>query len=207
YANGHGPGKAGVYLQIGWLDTTWRPSENAPSSARNQAYQRWVKENPTTGPYLQWIETSDTRADFTATATITKADLDAIARSGATLAVFTVGAGGTIQADNELAVPISFYDTTPSLAVSQTDDLDPAGATITVTGKNYNPDYSYARGVPGFYAQVGWLDANWRPSAGADSSNRSHAYSAWVQGVNSTSPYLAWSINDYGLADFSWTLD
>src|SRR5690606_37893534 len=89
YANGHGPGKAGVYLQIGWLDTTWRPSENASSSARNQAYQRCVKENPTTGPYLQWTGTSDTLADFTATATITKADLDAIARSGATLAVFT----------------------------------------------------------------------------------------------------------------------
>ncbi|RQP13058.1 MAG: hypothetical protein EAS51_00750 [Microbacteriaceae bacterium] len=108
YANGHGGGKAGVYLQIGWLDSTWRPSEGAPSSARNQAFQRWVKENPTAGLYHQWVETSGTRADFSITTTITKAQLDAIKRDGATLAVFTVGAGGVVQADNEHAVPITF---------------------------------------------------------------------------------------------------
>ncbi len=108
YANTHGGGKAGVYLQIGWLDSTWRPSQGAPTSTRNQAFQRWVKENPTAGLYHQWTETSATRADFTITTTITKAQLDAIARDGATLAVFTIGAGGAVQAENELAVPISF---------------------------------------------------------------------------------------------------
>jgi len=211
YANAHGRGKAGVYVQIGWLDSTWRPSAGAPSSARNNAYQRWVKEDPTAGLYLQWTETSSTRADFSWTVTIDKATLDAKTRAGATLAVFTVGAGGAVQADNELAVPIAFHDTTTKLAVSQTTGLDPAGATITVTGTNYDPSAVGLHGpsagqAAGVYAQIGWLDTNWRPSQGADSGTRSNAYTAWVQGTNETAPYLRWTINPYGLADFSWTV-
>jgi len=211
YANRHGAGKAGVYVQIGWLDSAWRPSAGAPSSARNNAYQRWVKEDPTAGLYLQWTETSSTRADFSWTVTIDKATLDAKTRAGATLAVFTVGAGGAVQADNELAVPIAFHDTTTKLAVSQTTGLDPAGATITVTGTNYDPSAVGLHGpsagqAAGVYAQIGWLDTNWRPSQGADSGTRSNAYTAWVQGTNETAPYLRWTINPYGLADFSWTV-
>src|SRR5690606_17402434 len=108
YANRHGGGKAGVYVQIGWIDDTWRPSEGADASTRNNAYQRWVKENPTAGLYLQWTETGPDRADFSWTVEIDKATLDAKARTGATLAVFTSGAGGTTQPENELAVPLSF---------------------------------------------------------------------------------------------------
>lgn len=113
YANRHGGGKAGVYVQIGWIDDTWRPSEGADASTRNNAYQRWVKENPTAGLYLQWTETGPDRADFSWTVEIDKATLDAKARTGATLAVFTSGAGGTTQPENELAVPLSFAVPTP----------------------------------------------------------------------------------------------
>lgn len=211
FANGHGPGKAGVYVQIGWLDATWRPSQGAPSGARNNAYQRWVKENPTAGLYLQWTETGDDRADFSWTVEIDKAALDAKARAGATLAVFTVGAGGTVQAANELAVPIAFADTTTGLTVSQTAELDPAGTSVTVTGTNYDASalglYGPTAGQSaGVYAQIGWLDDDWRPSAGAASASRSNAYTVWVQGASETPPYLKWTINDYGLADFSWTV-
>jgi hypothetical protein len=198
---------AGVYAQIGWLDSTWRPSQGAGSGARSNAYSVWAQGNSDTAPYLKWTVNDYGLADFNWTVTIDAATLEDVSRPGASLAVFTVGAGGVVQADNELSVPIAFADTTPSLTVSQTSDLDPAGVTITVTGKNYNPDYSYARGVPGFYAQVGWLDANWRPSQGAESGSRSNAYSAWVQGANETAPYVKWSVNAYGLADFTWTVD
>lgn len=113
YANRHGTGKAGVYLQIGWIDDTWRPSEGADSSTRNNAYQRWVKENPTSGLYLQWTENGDT-ADFSWTVEIDQTTLDAKTRDGATLAVFTTGAGGTTQPENELAVPITFATPAPN---------------------------------------------------------------------------------------------
>lgn len=125
YANRHGTGKAGVYLQIGWIDDTWRPSEDAPASTRNNAYQRWVKENPTAGLYLQWTETGTNSADFTWTVDIDKDTLDAKTRDGATLAVFTTGAGGTTQPENELAVPITFA--TPTTG-GETPTVPPAPA-------------------------------------------------------------------------------
>ena len=99
---------AGFYIQIGWIDENWRPSEGAPSSSRSNAYTVWVQENLTTDGYLAWTRTSDTTADFTWTVDIDKATLDTKTRDGATLAVFTVGAGGPKQAANELAIPISF---------------------------------------------------------------------------------------------------
>jgi hypothetical protein len=198
---------AGVYAQIGWLDSTWRPSQGAASGNRSNAYSVWVQGNSDTAPYLAWSIDENGRADFTWTVTIDKRTLDNVARAGATLAVFTIGAGGVVQAANELAVPISFADTTPTLVVSPTSNLDPAGDTLTVTGTNFDPDFLTTRGtVPGFYAQVGWIDEEWRPSAGAGSASRSNAYSAWVQGANDTSPYVKWTINDHGLADFSWTV-
>ncbi|WP_168200375.1 HtaA domain-containing protein [Protaetiibacter larvae] len=197
---------AGFYAQVGWIDSTWRPSEGAVSGNRSNAYSAWVQDVNTAAPYLKWTENAYGSVDFSWTISITKAALDAKSRAGATLAVFTVGAGGVVQAGNELAVPIAFYDTTTTLTVDATSGLDPAGATITVTGKNYNPDYTARGSAAGFYAQVGWIDSTWRPSQGAVSGNRSNAYSAWVQGINETAPYLKWTENAYGTVDFSWTI-
>ena len=208
YANRHGTGKAGVYLQIGWIDDTWRPSEGADSSTRNNAYQRWVKENPTSGLYLQWTENGDT-ADFSWTVEIDQATLDAKTRDGATLAVFTTGAGGTTQPENELAVPITFATpTTPSLEVSQTTGLDPEGATITITGTDYTTGYAnrHGTGKAGVYLQIGWIDDTWRPSEGADSSTRNNAYQRWVKENPTSGLYLQWTENG-DTADFSWTVE
>jgi len=206
--------KAGFYVQVGYLDATWRPSEGAKSANRSNAYSRWVQGINTEEPYLIWTDNGDGTADFEWTLTIDKLTLNEKARAGAQLAVFTTGAGVT-QADNEIAIPISF-STEQVLNVSVTDDLDPAGAEITITGYNYDstslaPSYY---GLPegakaGFYVQVGYLDATWRPSEGAKSANRSNAYSRWVQGINAEEPYLMWSqnaANGGDLADFTWTL-
>ncbi|WP_217614497.1 HtaA domain-containing protein [Cellulomonas sp. GbtcB1] len=99
---------AGFYAQVGWLASTWRPSEGAATSARTNAYSAWVQGVSETSPYLKWTLAADGTAGFTWTVMVDKETLDAKALAGGTLAVFTTGAGGTTQAGNERAVPIAF---------------------------------------------------------------------------------------------------
>ena len=204
---------AGFYAQIGWIDSSWRPSQGAASSARSNAYSVWVQATQTAAPYLKWTTNADGTANFSWTVTIDKATLDAKSREGATLALFTTGAGGAVQAINELAVPLAFAvpAPVPSLTVTPSTDLDADGATVTVEGTNFDTSakalYGPSAGSPaGFYAQIGWLDASWRPSEGAASAARSNAYSAWVQSTQTAAPYLKWTTNADGTANFSWTV-
>jgi LPXTG-motif cell wall-anchored protein len=146
---------AGFYAQIGWVDSSWRPSEGAPSAARSNAYSAWVQATQTVSPYLKWTTNADGTANFSWTVTIDKATLDAKSRTGATLAVFTTGAGGVVQAINELAVPIAFAATpvepevpvepeipaepeVPAITVTPATNLDPSKTNVlTITGDNY----------------------------------------------------------------------
>ena len=102
--------KAGFYVQIGWIDENWRPSEGAPSSARSNAYSVWVQDTNGDDPYMLWEEAEDGTASFTWEIEIDKATLDEKQREGAQLAVFTTPAGGTQQPMNETMIPISFAD-------------------------------------------------------------------------------------------------
>ncbi|GAA5034249.1 hypothetical protein GCM10025738_18550 [Microbacterium fluvii] len=202
-------GKAGVYIQVGWLTDAWRPSEGAASSARSNAYSTWVADAANTAAPTKWVDNGDGTADFTWTVTIDKATLEAKKLDGSTLSVFTVGAGGVVQAINETSVEISFVE--PKLTVSKTSGLNPDSATITVTGTGYSTAgkglYGPTAGQPaGVYAQIGWLAETWQPSKGAASSARTNAYSAWVQGTQTASPYLKWTDNGDGTADFTWTV-
>ncbi|MBD3781051.1 MAG: HtaA domain-containing protein [Micrococcales bacterium] len=131
---------------------------------------------------------------------------------------FTLPAGaaldgcGTPPVDPEPEPEPEPEPATPTLRVSQTEGLDPDGATITVTGEGYDtsalgthpPVLNQPAGV---YAQIGWLAESWRPSEGAPSSARSNAYTRWVQGVNDTPPYLRWTVQPDGTADFTWTVE
>jgi hypothetical protein len=133
FANTHGVGEAGVYAQIGYLDADWRPSAGAPAEARSTAYTKWVKESAADERYLAWTDNGDGTADFAWTVTVDKATLDAVARAGATLAVFTVGAGGVVQAVNELAAPISFAGPTPTVTTVTSTPADPiVGDSVTL---------------------------------------------------------------------------
>jgi hypothetical protein len=133
FANTHGVGEAGVYAQIGYLDADWRPSAGAPAEARSTAYTKWVKESAADERYLAWTDNGDGTADFAWTVTVDKATLDAVARAGATLAVFTVGAGGVVQAVNELAAPISFAGPTPTVTtVTSTPAAPIVGDSVTL---------------------------------------------------------------------------
>jgi len=137
-ASRYGGGKAGFYLQVGWLADTWRPSEGAVSADRSNAYSAWVADAANTLAPTKWTENGDGTVDVTWQATVTKAALDAKAFDGGTLAVFSVGAGGVTQAVNELAVPIAFAepDPVPALDVTVTSASASAGATIAVVGSD-----------------------------------------------------------------------
>ncbi len=100
---------------------------------------------------------------------------------------------------------------TPSLTVTPSTGLDADGATITVTGEIFDTSatgiYGPSAGsAAGFYVEIGYLSDVWQPSAGAASSTRTNAYAAWVQGSSSASPYVLWTLNDDGTADFTWTV-
>lgn len=110
------------------------------------------------------------------------------------------------------STPDSLGDNAPLLSVSQTEDLDPNGVTLTITGENYDASYlglyGPLAGKPaGVYIQVGYLDdAGWRPSEGFGAVTRSNAYSVWAQGTMDTPPYFLWSENGDGTANFTWTV-
>lgn len=99
----------------------------------------------------------------------------------------------------------------PSLTVDPSTDINPNGETITVTGEGFGTEAEapvYAPGDhAGFYAQVGWINESWRPSEGAGSDARSNSYSVWVQDAEADSPYLQWSENEDGTADFTWEIE
>ncbi|MDQ1130131.1 HtaA domain-containing protein [Microbacterium sp. SORGH_AS_0888] len=133
-------------------------------------------------------------------------------------AVFTPADAALFAASASEELPFTVTATTagpvtptPTLTVSQTAGLDPASSTITVTGVGYDTSakglYGPTAGrAAGFYAQIGWLAPTWRPSEGAASSARTNAYSAWVQGVETASPYVKWTDNGDGTASFTWTV-
>jgi len=209
FTNLHGGGKAGVYAQIGYLNEVWKPSESSTAGIRSNAYSTWVKESAPSAQYTAWTDNGNGTANFTYTVTIDKATLDAKAREGATLNVFTVGAGGVVQAVNELAVPIAFAPAipAPSLSVSKTSGINPAGEEITVTGTNVRTDFTnlHGGGKAGVYAQVGWLGAEWKPSS-TSGGVRASSYSTWVKESAPTAQYTAWTDNGDGTANFTWNV-
>ncbi|KQR92191.1 MAG: HtaA domain-containing protein [Microbacterium ginsengisoli] len=104
----YGAGKAGFYIQVGWLAPTWRPSEGALSSARSNAASTWVADAANSFAPTKWTVAADGTVGAEWTVDVTQAALDAVKIEGGSLAVFTVGAGGVVQAAAERAVPITF---------------------------------------------------------------------------------------------------
>jgi hypothetical protein len=206
----YGGGKAGIYAQVGYLNEVWKPSESATAGIRSNAYSTWVKESAPSAQYTAWTDNGNGTANFTYTVTIDKATLDAKARDNATLAVFTVGAGGVVQAVNELSVPIAFAPAiaAPSLSVSKTTGINPLGEEITITGTNIRTDAAalYGGGKAGIYAQVGYLNEVWKPSESATAGIRSNAYSTWVKESAPSAQYTAWTDNGNGTANFTYTV-
>lgn len=140
--------KAGFYVQIGWIDEEWRPSEGASSSARSNAYSVWVQDTNADDPYMLWEEAEDGTASFTWEVEIDKATLDEKQREGAQLAVFTIGAGGQQQPMNEKVIPISFADEaelpepddTESPETGETETPEPGDTETPEPGDSETPE-------------------------------------------------------------------
>ena len=132
--------KAGFYVQIGWIDEDWRPSEGALSAARSNAYSVWVQDTNAEEPYMLWEEAEDGTASFTWEVEIDQATLDEKKREGAQLAVFTIGAGGQQQPMNEMVIPISFADESESPEPGETETPEPGETETPEPGETETPN-------------------------------------------------------------------
>ncbi len=203
-------GFGGAYVVFGSFLTDWKPTSGAPSSARKIITQKWgvaAADMAAIGGSTGGAIEITPEGTFTTTLSVS----EATALANGNWGVYTYAGGGAQYAPFETYTPITFAQPVPvpTLSVSQVSGLDAGGASITVTGENYSTAgvalYGDSAGLPaGVYAQIGWLADNWRPSEGAMSSARTSAYSVWVQGVNTTPPYLKWTDNEDGTADFVW---
>lgn len=205
----------GSYIVFGKFLDEWTPSSGAPTSARPGIDTKWgvhAADVATIGGAARGA--IEIAADGTFETTLAVSRSEASELLAGNYGIYTYSGAGAKYAGFETYTPIMFAEPAPvpSLAVSKTTGLDPEGDTITITGTDYSTAgraiYGPSAGQPaGVYAQIGWLKETWRPSAGAVSGDRSNAYSVWAQGVQTQAPYLKWTDNGDGTADFTWTVD
>ncbi|WP_251152615.1 HtaA domain-containing protein [Cellulosimicrobium sp. Marseille-Q4280] len=192
----------GTYVVLGKFAEQWRPSEGVASSARKVVSQRWalaesvLDQVPAAFQQTirdQWAEITP---DGTFEATLTVAASDAEGRYG----VYTYGAGGVTNADQELYAPVAFTTEPPApvwepaVEVFAADGSTPlgdtevtVGDTVVVKGSGFDPAANVGgRGVPvpahlpqGTYVVFGSFAEQWRPSEGAPSANRKVGSQVW----------------------------
>lgn len=106
----------GTYVVLGRALDAWKPSQGAPSTARKVADQRWALASSVLDQVPsqfqsairgQWVDVA-TDGTFTATLTVKDAVL-----AGGRFGVFTYAAGGTVNATQELFVPVTLASVTP----------------------------------------------------------------------------------------------
>ncbi|MEV5070470.1 HtaA domain-containing protein [Microbacterium sp. LMI12-1-1.1] len=205
----------GSYIVFGKFLDEWTPSSGAPTSARPGIDTKWgvhAADVATIGGAARGGIAIAADGRFETTLAVSRSEASELLTGN--YGIYTYSGAGAKYAAFETYTPITFAEPAPapSLAVSKTTGLDPEGDTITITGTDYSTAgkaiYGPSAGQPaGVYAQIGWLKETWRPSAGAVSGDRSNAYSVWAQGVQTQAPYLKWTDNGDGTADFTWTVD
>jgi len=118
--NAHGPGIAGAYVELGWIQSDgWQPSAGYGSSTRSNITAVWVHNPAGTAANEAALNEDGT---FQVNLTVDAAALAEKKLDGGTLAVFTIAAGGAVSAGAEAWTPIS-------LATAEPGDTQ----TITVT--------------------------------------------------------------------------
>lgn len=103
---------AGVYVVLGELAETWRPSELAPGSARKVITQQWAVTDPTfsesTNQELPYVLLA---ADGTFTSSLTVGEPTG---SNPNLGFATYAGSGAVNAGEELLVPASWAPEDPA---------------------------------------------------------------------------------------------
>src|SRR6218665_402809 len=164
----------GTYVVFGNFAENWQPSTGAASSTRSVGSQVWALSetvlNKVPTQYQaairgQWVDIS---ADGTFQATLTLKDTAATPGS---YGVYTYGAGGVANADQERSVALD-YSIAPKITVASAVTDAAAGITATVTGK----DFGTATGVYAAIIETG-AEANVTGSGG-------YAAMEWVRSVS-----------------------
>ncbi|WP_069386184.1 HtaA domain-containing protein [Cellulosimicrobium cellulans] len=193
----------GTYVVFGKFAEQWRPSEGVTSAARTVLSQQWALAEPVLDqvpPMFQqtirdqWAEITP---DGTFEARLTVGTSDGEGRYG----VYTYGAGGVTNADQELYAPVSLTTDPPepvwepAIEVFAADGTTPLGSTevsvgdtIVVKGTGFDPAGNVGgRGIPipsdlpqGTYVVFGSFAEQWRPSDGAASSARKVGSQVWA---------------------------
>jgi len=193
----------GTYVVFGKFADQWRPSQGAPSTARKVVAQRWalaehvLDQVPAAFQQTirnQWTEITP-EGTFEARLTVGASDVEG--RYG----VYTYGAGGVNNADQELFAPVAFTTEPPApvwepaVEVFAADGTTPlgdtevsVGDTIVVKGTGFDPAANVGgRGVPipatlpqGTYVVFGSFSEQWRPSQGAASAHRKVGSQVWA---------------------------
>lgn len=189
----------GTYVVFGNFGETWEPSQGAASSTRKVGSQKWALAeevlNQVPSSYqaairAQWTPIApdgSLETTLTVTRPTTLAD-------GGRYGVFTYGAGGVVNADQEREVLVDVMPA-PALSVYLADGVTPlaghtvdVGDTLVVAGTGYDPAANIGgRGVPipstlpqGTYVVFGSFAEQWRPSEGASSAARKVTSQKWA---------------------------
>ena len=145
----------GVYVQVGWIKDTWRPSQgganNTDRKGNISGLNTWFADQDLNcrAPG-KWTIAADGTASFTQTFTVTQAAIGALPE-GARYAVFTHGGAATSgdlstqQPDNELSADIHFL---PSKANAALPPANGEGLKVDVSA----PDVP--SGVPGAHGAI-----------------------------------------------------
>ncbi|WP_446429670.1 HtaA domain-containing protein [Leucobacter sp. 1207-22] len=216
----------GAYVVFGKFADTWRPSEGAKGAARAAGPQGWVLPESVVDQVdekyqdtirAQWVELA---ADGSWTAKLTLADP---AKAGTIVngdyGVYTYGAGGVVNASQELKLGLDYVNDVrqsgPSLQVFVGDSKTPLkknatvykGDVLTIKGAGFDPEANVGgRGMPvpkhlpqGSYVVFGKFAPNWKPSADVASSQRVVSSQGWVlteSVLNQVDPKFQGTIRD-----------
>lgn len=124
-----------VYLQVGSILTdSWAPSTGGVNNTDRAGVSSLTQ---VIGSASYATVGFDEDGSFTTTVTVTKEQLDAVALEGGVFAVYTVGAGGAVNAANEAYAEFSFAEeaaagTTTTLSISP-ESTAVAGSDVSLT--------------------------------------------------------------------------
>lgn len=126
----------GTYVVFGSFAEQWRPSEGAASSTRKVGSQVWALAEPVLDQVPAQYQ-SVIRAQWTDIAEDGTFEARLVVKSpglldGGRYGVYTYGAGGVSNADQELFAPVAF-DTPESLTVTPAATTVEAGSTVRLT--------------------------------------------------------------------------
>ncbi|MGY6498139.1 MAG: hypothetical protein ACXIUP_07915, partial [Microcella sp.] len=140
----------GVYVVLGAVADTWKPSDGAASSARQVVQQKWVV-NPESVNQIGGANAGavaiNSDGSFQVEFAVSKAAAEALTQPN--FGVYTFAGSGAVVPAFETFTPLTFAAPapTPTVSVSTTSDLDPAGETITVSGTGFAPNAPATNGT------------------------------------------------------------